>query len=163
MSKEKDNIIDVVIETPKGSRNKYAYDKEVKAFRLTKLLPVGVMFPFDFGYIPHTKGEDGDPIDVLVMMEEAAYPGCVVECRLIGAIKAKQSEKEKMVQNDRLIAVSTLSQIYQDVNELAELNKNIVSQVESFFVYYNTLAGKEFKPMGYADAKEACSLIKNAK
>lgn len=163
MSKEKDNIIDVVIETPKGSRNKYAYDKEVKAFRLTKLLPVGVMFPFDFGYIPHTKGEDGDPIDVLVMMEEAAYPGCVVECRLIGAIKAKQSEKEDMIQNDRLIAVSTLSQIYQGVKELEDLNKNVVTQVESFFVYYNTLAGKEFKPMGCANAKEAYRLIKAAR
>jgi len=164
MSKEKDNVINVVIETPKGSRNKYAYDKELKAFRLKKLLPVGVMFPFDFGYIPNTKGEDGDPIDILVIMDEAAYPGCVVECRLIGALKAKQSKgKDDMIENDRLIAVSTLSQIYQDVKELEDLNKNVLRQIESFFVYYNTLEDKEFKPKGWGNAKEARHLIKEAK
>lgn len=163
MSKEKDNTIDVVIETPKGSRNKYSYDKELKAFRLKKLLPVGVMFPFDFGYIPDTKGEDGDPIDVLVIMDEAAYPGCVVECRLVGALKARQSEKNDMIENDRLIAVSTLSQTYHDVAELEDLNKNVLRQIESFFVYYNTLEDKEFKPKGWANAKEAHSLIKEAK
>jgi len=163
MSKEKDNVINVVIETPKGSRNKYAYDKELKAFRLKKLLPVGVMFPFDFGYIPNTKGEDGDPIDILVIMDEAAYPGCMVECRLIGVLRAVQSEEEDMVENDRLIAVSTLSQIYQDINELEDLNKNVLRQIESFFVYYNTLEDKKFKPKGWGNAKEACHLIKEAK
>src|SRR5579875_2260832 len=108
MSKEKETI-DVVIETPRGCRNKYAYDKKEKAFRLKKILPAGAVFPFDFGYIPGTKGQDGDPLDVLVIMDEAAFPGCIIECRIIGALKAKQSEDGKMIQNDRLIAVSVVS------------------------------------------------------
>ncbi|HET7898927.1 MAG TPA: inorganic diphosphatase, partial [Flavisolibacter sp.] len=105
MGKEK-NSFDVVIETPKGSRNKYAWNEKKEVFRLKKILPEGAVFPFDFGFFPKTKGEDGDPVDVLVIMDEPAYPGCVIECRIIGALKAKQTEKKKKaVENDRLIAV----------------------------------------------------------
>src|SRR5215218_5291083 len=103
MSSDEKNTIDVVIETPRGCRNKYAYNKKLKAFKLKKILPAGAVFPFDFGFIPDTKSEDGDPLDILVIMDEPAYPGCVVECRIIGALKALQSKKNNMVQNDRLV------------------------------------------------------------
>src|SRR6476620_8194389 len=99
MSKKKDSI-DIIIETPKGCRNKYAYDEKSRAFRLKKILPAGAVFPFDFGFIPDTKGEDGDPLDILVIMDEPAYPGCVVECYIIGALKAQQSEEQESVRND---------------------------------------------------------------
>jgi len=147
MSRKKETI-DIVIETPKGCRNKYAYDEELKAFRLRKILPVGAVFPFDFGFIPGTTGEDGDPLDVLVIMDEPAYPGCVIECRIIGALKAKQSEKEKMEENDRLIAVSVVSEAYADVKELNDINKNILDEIQHFFVSYNEQAGKKFEPKG---------------
>jgi len=71
--------IQVVIETPKGSRNKYAFDEEQRVFSLTKVLPAGMTFPYDFGFIPSTKAEDGDPTDVLVLMDEPAFPGCLLE------------------------------------------------------------------------------------
>ena len=162
MSKKKESI-DIVIETPKGCRNKYAYDQDLKAFKLKKILPAGAVFPFDFGFIPGTEGEDGDPLDVLVIMDEPAYPGCVIECRIVGALKAKQSEKKKMEENDRLIAVSVVSQSYNDVKELEDINKSILSQIEHFFVSYNEEEAKKFEPQGWCDAKAAWKLIEKAK
>jgi inorganic pyrophosphatase len=160
----KKETIDIVIETPKGCRNKYAYDKESKAFRLKKILPAGAVFPFDFGFIPGTKGEDGDPLDVLVIMDEPMYPGCVVECRIIGALKAKQTEKDKKTEeNDRLIAVSVVSTSYSEVRSLKDINKNVLDDIEHFFISYNEQAGKKFEPQGWANAKEAMQLIEKAK
>jgi inorganic pyrophosphatase len=163
MPKKKETI-DIIIETPKGCRNKYAYDEKVKAFRLKKILPVGAVFPFDFGFIPGTKGEDGDPLDVLVIMNEPAYPGCVVECRIIGALKAKQTERDgKVEENDRLIAVSVVSTSYSEVRSLKDINKNILDEIEHFFISYNEQAGKKFEPGGWANAKDAVLLIEKAK
>ena len=155
--------MDIIIETPKGCRNKYVYDEGLSAFRLKKILPAGAVFPFDFGFIPGTKGEDGDPLDVLVIMDEPAYPGCVVECRIIGGLKAQQSKKKKMKENDRLIAVSTVSHSYTDVTELKDVNKNILDEIEHFFVSYNEQEGKEFEPQGWVDEKAAMQLIKKSK
>jgi inorganic pyrophosphatase len=163
MPKKKDTV-DIIIETPKACRNKYAYDEKSKAFRLKKILPAGAVFPFDFGFIPDTKGEDGDPLDVLVIMDEPAYPGCVVECRIIGALKAKQTERnDKVEENDRLIAVSIVSNSYSDVKTLKDINKNILTEIEHFFISYNQQAGKKFEPQGWANAKEAMELIQESK
>jgi inorganic pyrophosphatase len=162
MLKKKDTI-DIVIETPKGCRNKYTYDENVKAFKLKKILPAGAVFPFDFGFIQNTKGGDGDPLDVLVIMDEPAYPGCIVECRIIGALKAKQSEKKKTEENDRLIAVSIVSNSYSDVKKLEDVNKNILDEIEHFFISYNEQVGKKFEPKGWANVTEAMQLIKKAR
>lgn len=161
---KKNDTINIIIETPKGCRNKYVYDEDLKAFRLKKILPAGAVFPFDFGFIPDTKGEDGDPLDVLIIMDEPAYPGCIVECRIIGALKAKQTERnEKVEENDRLIAVSIVSTSYSEVKELKDINKNILDEIEHFFVSYNKQAGKKFESQGWYDAKEALKLIQKAK
>src|SRR5712672_4089794 len=88
-------IIQVVIETPKGSRNKYAFDPDQKVFELKKVLPAGMAFPYDFGFIPSTVAEDGDPVDVLVLMDEPAFPGCLLKCRTIGIIEGEQGKKDK--------------------------------------------------------------------
>jgi len=163
MGKKKDTV-DVVIETPKGCRNKYAYDEKAKKFRLKKILPVGAVFPFDFGFILDTEGEDGDPLDVLVIMDEPAYPGCLVECRIIGALKAKQTERnQKVEENDRLIAVSVVSTNYSNVTELKDVNKNMLDEIEHFFISYNEQAGKKFESTGWANAREAMQLIDKAK
>src|SRR3954468_8353415 len=98
-------VLRAVIETPKGSRNKFDYDPKEKVFSLAKVLPQGLVFPYDFGFIPQTKGEDGDPLDVLVLLSEPVPAGCVVDCRLIGAILATQRENHgKPIRNDRFIA-----------------------------------------------------------
>src|SRR3954469_10958899 len=105
----KKSVLRVVVETPKGSRNKYAYDPELKVMTLKKTLPEGMVFPFDFGFVPCTKGEDGDPVDILLLMDAPACPGCVVECRLIGLIEAEQIEDGSKERNNRLVAVATSS------------------------------------------------------
>src|SRR5687768_1900762 len=112
---EDSGTINVIIETPKGSRNKYEYDEKFGLFVLNEVLPAGASFPFDFGFVPSTKGEDGDPLDVLVLMDEAAYPGVLVPARLIGVIEAEQTEGGKTERNDRLIAVAENSHTHREV------------------------------------------------
>jgi inorganic pyrophosphatase len=154
--------ISVVLETPRGSHHKYAFDPEIQAFRLRKTLPLGAAFPFDFGFIPGTVGEDGDPLDVLILMEEFAYPGCVVECRVIGVLAAKQKEENGTeVRNDRIIAISLSSVLYKDVTKIQGLSKAIPGEIEEFFKYYNRQSGKEFKPIKFAGAEVAIKLIQD--
>ena len=98
-------MLRVVIETPKGSRNKFAFNAEQHVFELKKVLPAGMTFPYDFGFIPSTLAEDGDPVDVLVLMDEPAFPGCVLSCRPVGVIEGEQKDKKGKERNDRIIAV----------------------------------------------------------
>src|SRR5436190_11771989 len=92
---EESSLINAVIDTPKGSRKKYKYDEDLGLFLLRKELPRGASFPYDFGFIPGTRGEDGDPLDVLVLTDEPSFPGCLARVRLIGVIEAEQTEKGK--------------------------------------------------------------------
>src|SRR6201985_2133956 len=101
----KDADLTVIIETPKGSRNKYAYDPEERIFALRKVLPAGMAFPYDFGFVPSTLADDGDPLDVLVLMDEPAFPGCMLSCRPVGVIEGEQKGKKRKERNDRIIAV----------------------------------------------------------
>lgn len=162
-SKEKEKTLNVIIETPKHSRNKYNFNKKLKVFELKKILPAGAMFPFDFGFIPATKAEDGDPLDVLVIMDEPAFPGCYVPCRLIGALKATQTEEQKTVENDRLIAVSISSRMYAGLLTVNDLDKNVRDEIEHFFTSYNEMEGKKFQPQGWCSVNEAKEIIKKAK
>ena len=110
--------IQVVIETPKGSRNKYAFDEEQKIFQLKKVLPAGMAFPFDFGFIPSTLADDGDPVDVLVLMDEPAFPGCLLICRIVGIIQGEQGDKKKKERNDRIVAVEQENHSYAHVKHV---------------------------------------------
>lgn len=139
--KNDEAVLDVVIETPKGSRNKFSYKEDERQFRLTKVLPQGMQFPYDFGFVPGTQAEDGDPLDVLVLMEEPAFPGCVVECRLIGVIEAEQEKDDERYRNDRVLAVATSSDVYAGVRDIDDLNDAIVEQIEGFFVNYQHVHG----------------------
>src|SRR5690349_24241741 len=102
---EDGKTINVIVETPKGSRNKFAFDEKRKIFQLKKVLPVGMAFPYDFGFVPSTKAEDGDPVDVLVLMDEPAFPGCLLKCRPVGVIEGEQGKKKKRERNDRIVAI----------------------------------------------------------
>ena len=152
--------ITVVVETPKGSAQKYDYDEKNKWFQLKKILPAGMVFPFDFGFIPGTKGEDGDPLDIIVISELKSFPGCVMECRVIGAIVAEQTEKGKTVRNDRFLAIPEVSQLFANIKSIKDLPEDIVEEIEKFFMNYNELANKKFKPLERMDASKALKLIK---
>ena len=151
--------LNVIIETPKGSRNKYDYDEKCGLFVLKGILPAGASFPFDFGFVPSTKGEDGDPLDVLVLMDEAAYPGVLVPARLIGVIEAEQTEDGKTERNDRLIAVAEKSRTHRDVRSLDQISDNLIGEIEHFFISYNTIKRKGFKPLGRFGPERAAQLI----
>lgn len=149
----------VIIDTPKDSRNKYKFDEKLGLFKLGGVLPVGHFFPFDFGYIPQTLGGDGDPLDVLVLMDEPAFVGCLIPSRLIGVIAAEQTEEGKTETNDRLIAVASNSRVHKDIKSINDLNQKLVEEIEHFFVSYNEAKGKEFKPLGRFGAQKAKRII----
>ena len=146
--KRKD-VLRVIVETPKGSRNKYAFDHQLGVFRLKKVLPAGMSFPYDFGFIPRSEGEDGDPLDVLILMDEGAFPGCLLECRLIGIIEGEQKERSgKTERNDRLLAVETGNHSYAAIEHVKQLPEELVRAMSEFFVNYNRLEGKRFRVLG---------------
>ena len=150
----------VIIETPKGSRNKFDYDPDSGLFMLGGLLPEGMMFPFDFGFIPSTLGEDGDPLDILVLMDAPAHVGCLIEVRIIGIIEAEQSENGKTETNDRLLGVAIHSYQHEDVESLGDLGKTLLDQLEAFFISYNKQRGKKFKITGTGGPKKAIAFLK---
>jgi inorganic pyrophosphatase len=154
--------LNAIIETPIGSHAKYAFDVESGLFKLKTVLPAGAVFPYNFGFLPSTQGEDGDPLDVLVLMEAAAYPGCLLPSRLIGVIEAEQTETEGEIQrNDRLIAVAKSSALYGEIVALNDLQLPLVEQIEHFFASYNKLRGKKWKPIGRHGSTRAERLIKH--
>ena len=156
------NDLNVIIESPKGCRNKYTFDEKKGLFYLSGILPAGAVFPFDFGFIPNTLGGDGDPLDVLVLMDEPAFTGCLVPARLIGIIEANQTEKRKTMRNDRLIAVAANSHTHTNIRSLSDLNKTLVDQMEHFFISYNEIKGKKFEPLGRYGAKRAKQMIERS-
>ena len=156
----KSGKLNVVIDTPKGCRNKYAFDFKHRAYVLKTMLPRGATFPFDFGSIPGTEADDGDPLDALVLMDEAAFTGCLIEARLIGVIEAKQTEDGKTERNDRLIAVATESPGHQKVKSLRDLDPAVIKEIEHFFVSYNQEKGRKFKPISRPGPKKAERLVR---
>jgi inorganic pyrophosphatase len=143
-----DDNVQVVIETPKGSRNKYAFDPKQRVFMLKKVLPEGMVFPHDFGFIPSTEAEDGDPIDVLILMDQSAFSGCVVQARLIGVIEGEQTKDGKSERNDRLLAVAETSHTHSDVKSIKDLNNSLLLEIEKFFVNYHADDAQNFKVLG---------------
>ena len=152
----------IIIETPKGRRNKFDYDPKLEAFTLGGLLPEGFSFPFDFGFVPCTKAEDGDPLDVMVLMDEPAHVGCVLDVRLIGIIEAEQTEDGKTTENDRLIAVAVHSYSHENLQSVAEVTKSLLDQVCEFFVSYNKSRGKKFKVVGVHGPSRAIKRLQRA-
>lgn len=148
-----------IIETPKGRRNKFSYDPDFCLFKLGGLLAEGLSFPFDFGFIPSTLGDDGDPLDVMVLMDEPAHVGCLLDVRIIGVIEAEQTEDGKTTVNNRLIGVSLHSYNHEDVSSIDEVNQSILDQVDEFFVSYNKSRGKRFKVKGRRGPKRAAELL----
>jgi inorganic pyrophosphatase len=143
-NKKKDSL-QVVIETPKGSRNKYAFDEKQNVFALKKVLPAGMAFPFDFGFVPSTVAEDGDPVDVLVLMDEPAAVGCLLQCRIIGIIEGEQGSKKDRERNDRIVAIERANHSFADIRHVKDLGKEFVRELEEFFVNYHDLSGEKYK------------------
>jgi inorganic pyrophosphatase len=155
-------LMDIIIETPKGSRQKYSYDKDIKLFRLKKVLAPGLVFPFDFGFIPGTQGEDGDPLDIMVLSEYQGFPGCVVDVRIVGCLQATQTKSKKPMRNDRFIGVLEQSSVYDRIMSLEELPGTLIDSIKLFFSTYLQAEGKTVQWEVDLNALQAMELIKKS-
>ena len=158
--RENQSALNVIIETPKGSRNKFDYEPDLDVFELAGVLPEGSVFPHDFGFIPSTLGEDGDPLDVLVFLDQSVPTGSLVSARLIGVIEADQTERDgQSTRNDRLLAVATRAHTHSDVKTVDDLRPKMVEEIEHFFSSYNQTKGKTFQPTGRGGPERALELV----
>jgi inorganic pyrophosphatase len=156
----------VVIETPKGSRNKYAFDEEERVFQLKKVLPAGMNFPYDFGFVPSTLAEDGDPLDVLVLMDEPAFPGCRLSCRVVGIIEGKQGKagrkRSSFERNDRVVCVESGAYSFKRVKHIDDMGGKFEEEIERFFVGYHDMDGETYRILGVHGPGKARKAIKAA-
>lgn len=145
----------MVVEIPKGSSNKYEYDREVGTFRLDRVLYSPVHYPGDYGFIPSTLASDGDPMDVLVLADDPTFTGCVVDVRPIGVLNMVDQK-----QNDqKIIAVRNRDPMYQQVHTLDQIYPHLRRAVEHFFNIYKELEGRETSTLGWGDPIEARNVI----
>jgi len=151
-----------IIETPKGRRNKFKYESDSGLYTLSRVLPQGFIFPFDFGFIPSTAADDGDPLDVIVLMDEPAHVGCILKVRLIGVIKLVQTEKGKKTQNDRLVGVSIGGFEYEGVNTISDLSQPLLKQITDFLALYNKDSDKQDEVTGVVGPARAMELLEKA-
>lgn len=154
-----DELVNVIIETPEGSPNKYKYDARTGLYKLSKVIPTGLSFPLAFGFVPGTKAEDGDPLDALVLLEEPTWPGIWVEARVLGVIEAEQTEGETTVRNDRILTAAVASRRFGEVRTLSDLDE-LPGDIVSFFQSYHEREGKTFRALRIAGAKTAIARIK---
>ena len=119
-----------------------------------------MVFPYDFGFVPATVGEDGDPLDVLVLMDAPVVPGCVIRGRLLGVFEARQREKKKdWVKNDRLVAVACHAQTHQDAKTINDLRPHMPEEICEFFAGYNKLRGREFETLDISGPRKAMKIV----
>jgi inorganic pyrophosphatase len=149
----------VVVETPRGSQAKIDYDPGLKAFTLSKSLLTGLSYPHDWGFVPSTKAEDGDPIDIMVLHEAATFPGVVLTCRVIGIVEIEQNSKGKTERNDRLFAVPRDSHAEQKLKDVRDLSKPIREELEKFFKATDELEETTLNILGWKGPKAAVRAI----
>ncbi len=148
-----------VIETPRGSTCKLDFDPKLRAFTLAKPLMAGLAYPYDWGFIPSTKAEDGDPLDVLVIHDAKTYPGVVMRCHPVGILEVEQKSKRKTKRNDRIFAVPDRSPLETDLKDVRHLPSRAQQELEQFFRATDALQEKELKFLHWRGPKHAIEAI----
>jgi inorganic pyrophosphatase len=155
-----DRSIYAVVETPRGSSCKLDFDPELRVFTLARPLMVGLTYPSDWGFIPSTEAEDGDPLDVLVIHDAQTYPGVVLRCRPVGILEVEQQSKGKKERNDRVFAVPDRSRLESDLQDIRHLPARARDELEQFFRATNALEDKSLKFLGWHGPVHAIETIK---
>ena len=150
-----DDRVQVVIETPRGARAKFKLDMEIGAFRYSRPLALGLSYPFDWGFIPSTCGEDGDPLDGIVLHDAASYPGVVIPCNPLGVLQVAQTEEGTTRRNDRYVFKPIKSPLKDVLDEVEELPSKIRNELEQFFRAAVLGTGKTLDYLGWKDAATA--------
>lgn len=148
-------IVDAFVEIPKYSQNKYEYDHERQCFRLDRTLYSPVHYPTDYGFIPNTLGEDGDPLDILVIISVPTFPGCMVRARVVGAL---QMVDEKGV-DTKILSVSVTDPRYEEINDIHDVPAHVQREIEYFFAIYKDLEDKTTKVDGWYPFEDAMKWI----
>jgi len=149
------NEVNAVIEIPRGNTNKYEYDKQFHVFRLDRNLYSAVHYPGDYGFIPSTLAADGDPLDVLVLVDAPSFTGCVMTVRPIGVLKMIDQGKE----DEKILALGLDNPIYKGVAEYSELYPHLLREIEHFFSVYKELEAKTTRIAGWEDAAKAREIV----
>ncbi|AIJ36870.1 Inorganic pyrophosphatase [Flavobacterium psychrophilum] len=155
MTTDKIETFDVLVEIPRGSRNKYEYDFDLKRMRFDRMLFSSMMYPADYGFIPETLALDGDPLDVLVLLTKPTFPGCVIEVKPIGIFNMADDKG----QDEKIICVPVSDPIWNSLNDLSDINAHLVKEIEHFFQVYKDLENKKVEVKGWGDVKEAKEII----
>ena len=155
----KKESIEVMVEIPKGSRNKYEFDKKNKVIRFDRMLFSAVHYPSDYGFIPNTLALDGDPLDALILVWEPTFPGCVIEASPIG-IFVMQDEKGR---DEKILCVPVGDPLWNHIKNLSEVPPHLLKEIEHFFSVYKDLEKKKVGIEGWKNKKEALKVIKEAR
>ena len=161
-SLDDDGNIHVVVETPRGARAKLTYDPQLRVFVLSKSLMTGLTYPHDWGFIPSTVAEDGDPVDALVIHDAATFPGLVMKCKAIGVLEIRERSKKRTQRNDRIMAVPLHSHAEGGLRDVRQLSKQVRLELEKFFVATAELQSKTLECLGWRGPKRAMQLIKRS-
>ena len=155
MTVDKVTTFDVLIEIPRGSRNKYEYDFDMKRMRFDRMLFSSMMYPADYGFIPETLALDGDPLDVLVLVTEPTFPGCVMEVKPIGVFHMADDKGP----DEKVICVPVSDPIWNKLNDLSDVNTHLIKEIEHFFQVYKDLEKKKVDVGGWGNAEEAYDIL----
>jgi len=156
MTADKVQTFDVLVEIPRGSRNKYEYDFDLKRMRFDRMLFSSMMYPADYGFIPETLALDGDPLDVLVLVTKPTFPGCVIEVKPIGVFHMADDKGP----DEKVICVPVSDPNWNHLEDLADINPHLLKEIEHFFEVYKDLEKKKVDVQGWGDVKEAQRIIK---
>lgn len=152
-----------IVETPCGSRAKFSYDPQSGLFKLGKLLPAGLAFPLDFGFVPSTLGGDDDPLDILILSEADLPVGCLVEVRLLGSMEIEQWRAgEPRIRNDRLIARLAESRTFAGIERMEQLGRSFSDELEQFFRTYKGLRGQQIDILALGGPERAAQLVEES-
>ena len=152
-------LVNVIVDTPRGSAIKYKYDESLGIFRISRVLPAGMHFPYDFGSVPGTRAEDGDPLDVMVLLDAPSFVGCLVTVRLLGGLKVVQTEGRLKIRNDRLIGAPQTPVNKPALRSLRELDRSRLYEIEQFFVSYNRVQGRKLEVVSRFQARAAEAVL----
>ena len=155
----RDRTVTVMIEIPKGSRNKYEYDEEKRAFKFDRMLFSAVHYPSDYGFIPETLAEDGDALDALVLVWEPTFPGCVIEARPIGVFRMRDEKG----MDDKILCVPIQDPLWNYIENLSNAPPHLLKEIEHFFSIYKDLEGKRTEIQGWEGQESAARIIHEAK
>ncbi len=151
-------VANAVIEIPKGNRNKFELDKKTGLIRLDRYLFSSSHYPGDYGFIPQTLAGDGDPLDILVMVSEPTFSGCLIEARIIGLFKMRDHGQEDY----KILSVPNSDPMMRDYHDLDDLPSHYLQEVSHFFATYKQLEGVEIEVLGWAPANEAIAEVKTS-